>query len=46
MGIHVWSNEQAIREIYCKPFEIAVKEGGTKGILKNKMLTKAFLETV
>lgn len=33
MGIHVWSNEQAIREIYCKPFEIAVKEGGAKGIM-------------
>ena len=25
--------EQAIREIYCKPFEIAVKEGGAKGIM-------------
>jgi len=23
-----WSNEQAIREIYLKPFEISVKEGG------------------
>lgn len=33
MGIHVWSNEQAIREIYCKPFEIAVKESGAKGIM-------------
>ena len=33
MGIHVRSNEQAIREIYCKPFEIAVKEGGAKGIM-------------
>lgn len=33
MGIHVRSNEQAIREVYCKPFEIAVKEGGAKGIM-------------
>lgn len=28
-----WSNEQAIREIYLKPFEMAVKEGGAKGIM-------------
>ncbi len=28
-----WSNEQAIREIYLKPFEIAVKEGGAKAIM-------------
>lgn len=42
MGIHVWSNEQAIREIYCKPFEIAVKEGGAKGIMSafNRLGTK------
>ncbi|MEG2958739.1 MAG: glycoside hydrolase family 3 C-terminal domain-containing protein, partial [Oscillospiraceae bacterium] len=25
-----WSNEQAIREIYLKPFELSVKEGGVK----------------
>ncbi len=24
----VWSNEQALREIYLKPFELSVKEGG------------------
>ena len=29
-GILVWANEQAMREIYLKPFEIAVKESGTK----------------
>lgn len=28
-----WSNEQAIREIYLKPFEIAVKEGGSSGVM-------------
>ena len=28
-----WSNEQAIREIYLKPFEIAVKEGGAKAVM-------------
>ena len=26
-GLFTWSNEQAIREIYLKPFEIAVKKG-------------------
>ena len=28
-----WSNEQAIREIYLKPFEMAVKQGGAKAIM-------------
>lgn len=28
-----WSNEQAIREIYLKPFEISVKQGGTKAVM-------------
>ncbi len=28
-----WSNEQAIREIYLKPFEIAIKEGGSLGVM-------------
>ena len=27
-GLCTWSNEQAIREIYLKPFEMSVKEGG------------------
>lgn len=32
-GILVWSNEQAMREIYLLPFEIAVKEGGVTGMM-------------
>lgn len=28
-----WANEQAIREIYLKPFEYAVKEGGTTAVM-------------
>lgn len=30
-----WSNEQAIREIYLKPFEMAVKEGGAKAVMSS-----------
>lgn len=32
-GILVWSNEQAMREIYLQPFEIAVKQGGAMGMM-------------
>jgi beta-glucosidase len=28
-----WSSEQAIREIYLKPFETAVKQGGAKAVM-------------
>ncbi|MDL2302400.1 glycoside hydrolase family 3 C-terminal domain-containing protein, partial [Lachnospiraceae bacterium OttesenSCG-928-D06] len=34
-GILVWSNEQAMREIYLKPFEIAVKDGGATGMMSS-----------
>lgn len=34
-GILVWLNEQAMREIYLKPFEIAVKEGKTTAIMSS-----------
>ncbi|SDZ20220.1 beta-glucosidase [Evansella caseinilytica] len=33
--LFTWANEQAIREIYLKPFEIAVKEGGTLGVMSS-----------
>ena len=32
-GLCVWANEQAAREIYMKPFEMAVKEGGAMGAM-------------
>ena len=32
-SLMTWSNEQAIREIYVKPFEIAVKEGNATAIM-------------
>ncbi len=34
-GILVWANEQSMREIYLKPFEIAVKEGGATGMMSS-----------
>ena len=30
-----WSNEQAIREIYLKPFEICVKEGNAQAVMSS-----------
>ncbi|MDR1218745.1 MAG: glycoside hydrolase family 3 C-terminal domain-containing protein [Treponema sp.] len=32
-GMMTWANEQAIREIYLRPFEIAVKKGGSTGVM-------------
>lgn len=34
-GLITWLNEQAMREIYLRPFEIAVKEGKTMGIMSS-----------
>ena len=34
-GPFTWSNAQAIREIYLKPFEIAVKKGGSLGVMSS-----------
>lgn len=31
--VSIWSNEQAIREVYLKPFEIAVKEGKADALM-------------
>lgn len=32
-GVAVWANEQSMREIYLKPFEMAVKEGGATAMM-------------
>ena len=34
-GVMTWSNEQAIREIYLKPFELSVKEGGAIAVMSS-----------
>ncbi len=34
-GILVWANEQAMREIYLRPFEIAVKDGHATGMMSS-----------
>lgn len=34
-GLLTWTTEQAMREIYFRPFEIAVKEGGTNAIMSS-----------
>ncbi|HWQ06996.1 MAG TPA: glycoside hydrolase family 3 N-terminal domain-containing protein, partial [Feifaniaceae bacterium] len=34
-GIYVWANEQAIRELYLRPFEITVKEGHVNGAMSS-----------
>ena len=34
-GLLTWANEQAMREIYFKPFEIAVKEGKTTAMMSS-----------
>ncbi len=34
-GIYCWTNEQAMRELYLRPFEIAVKDGGATGAMSS-----------
>ena len=34
-GLLTWANEQSMREIYFKPFEICVKEGKTLGMMSS-----------
>lgn len=35
LGVATWSNEQAIRELYLKAFEIPVKEGNTTAMMSS-----------
>ena len=32
-GVNTWSNEQAIRQIYARPFQIAIEEGGAENLM-------------
>ena len=32
-GVSNWCNEQALREVYARPFEIAIKNGGCTGLM-------------
>ena len=34
-GLLTWLNEQSMREIYIKPWEVCVKDGGTMGIMSS-----------
>ena len=34
-GLVTWANEQTMREIYLKPFEMCVKEGGTTAMMSS-----------
>lgn len=34
-GVYSWMTEQAFRETYLKPFEIAVKDGGANGVMSS-----------
>lgn len=33
MGLYTWMTEQSLRELYLKPFELAVKDGGAHGAM-------------
>ena len=36
MGLCTWANEQAMRELYFVPFELAVKNGGSTAVIDRK----------
>lgn len=33
IGMSSWANEQTIREVYLKPFQIAIEKGGVQGVM-------------
>lgn len=33
IGMSSWANEQTIREVYLKPFQIAIEKGGIQGVM-------------
>ena len=35
LSISVWANEQSMREVYLKPFELSVKEGNTTAVMSS-----------
>ncbi|MBQ4369506.1 MAG: hypothetical protein II784_00745 [Oscillospiraceae bacterium] len=35
LSLSVWANEQSMRELYFKPFELTVKEGGTTAVMSS-----------
>lgn len=34
-GLYVWANEQSMRELHLRPFEMTVKDGGTHGVMSS-----------
>lgn len=34
-GIYIWVNQQALRDLYLVPFEMAIKEGGAAGVMSS-----------
>ena len=32
-GVNTWANEQSIRQIYARPFQIAIEEGGAENLM-------------
>lgn len=34
-GVSVWANEQSMRELYLRAFEVGIKEGGSSGVMSS-----------
>lgn len=32
-GVNTWANEQSIRQLYCRPFQIAIEDGGAENLM-------------